>query len=110
MGERSIDGLPGPREGPPVRVARIRYAQIPERLLVSPASPLALRLYGLLDLLADARVPFPGRKHLAGVMGVSESTVDRAVDDLKRRGFLHVTQQSPGEMPIYEICPEGSPF
>jgi len=73
--------------------AEVSWAQVPEWVIVSPASDRAVRLYALLARRANSsNEAFPSRGYLAEAMGCSRKSVDRALDELLELGA--VTKQS----------------
>jgi hypothetical protein len=74
------------------------FSQVPEDLLdwsVSGVSDRATRLWGLLDRYAGADgQAFPSRRKLAGRLGCSLDTLDRAVRELEAAGWLHVERRA----------------
>lgn len=81
----------------PIRRARAPFACVPEALLYDPdMSPLAVRVYGILDRHAGRNGIYPGRERLAVLCGCSVSSVDRALADLKRGGWMMVRRRGQG--------------
>jgi hypothetical protein len=96
---------------------RRRYAQVPEALLFDPEySSHAKTVWGILDRHIDNRagsvgtetegVAFPARKTLAGYMGVSLDTVDRALAELRLGGWLTTTHRGQGRTALNELFDE----
>lgn len=78
-----------------IRRDRPHWAQLPEPLLLDQTvSHLAVRTYALLDRYADSeRGCFPGQDTLADRLGVSRGTVNRAIGELKAKGWLTVRRR-----------------
>lgn len=98
----------------PIRRQRAPFACVPEQLLYdTEVSPLAVRVYGVLDRHAGRNGIYPGRVRLAGLCGCSVATVDRALADLKRRGWLVVRRRGQGVTNEYFLAdnpdPDSSP-
>jgi hypothetical protein len=75
-----------------IRSSLPRYGRTPRQLLRDPSMPdRAVRLYGLLDDYSgtDERV-FPRRSVIAGSLGCSVDSVDRAITRLEDAGWLQV--------------------
>ncbi len=82
----------------PIRGDRVRrryehgYAQVPRLLLLSdpPPSAYAVHCFALLDMHANYHTGdcYPAQSTLMREMGVSHSTVRRALDDLEAFGFI----------------------
>jgi hypothetical protein len=64
-----------------------------------------VRLYAVLDRYADrrTRASWPSRERLADRLGVSLSTLDRAVAELKEHGWLTVTQRGLTQSNLYVL-------
>jgi len=70
------------------------FAIIPEWVLYSEMTSNAVRLYGALRRHADqTNQCFPSRRRLATLIGVSESTLDRAMKELVDFGAVEVTRR-----------------
>lgn len=71
------------------------FAQVPRLLLLRDPAPAAnaVHVFALLDLHADRQTGacYPAQRTLATEMGVSKSTVRRALDDLEAYGFVIAT-------------------
>jgi DNA-binding transcriptional regulator YhcF (GntR family) len=96
---------------------RRRYAEVPEALLFDPKiSSHAKTAWGILDRHIDNRVEslgtetegvaFPSRATLAGYMGVSLDTVDRALAELRLAGWLSTTARGQGRTALNELHDE----
>lgn len=96
---------------------RRRYAEVPEALLFNPKiSSHAKTAWGILDRHIDNRteslgtetegVAFPSRATLAGYMGVSLDTVDRALAELRLAGWLSTTARGQGRTALNELHDE----
>lgn len=74
--------------------AEVRFSIVPEWVIYAQVSSHAVRLYAVLARYAnESRQCSPGRKRLADHMGVSVSTMDRALDELVQLGAVTVTRQ-----------------
>jgi hypothetical protein len=75
-----------------VSVYGYKYGRVPEALLYSAASDRACRLHALLTRWADTRPEeHPTRRELAALLHCSMDSVDRAVKELEKAGFLQIT-------------------
>lgn len=67
------------------------FGRVPDGLLFSDAGDRACRLYAVLTRWADLRPDeHPTRGDLAGALGCSVDSMDRAKTELMRRGYLEV--------------------
>jgi len=72
----------------------VKWAQVPEWVIVAPISDRAVRLYALLARRANAdSQAFPSRGYLADRMGCSRKSVDRALEELLTVGAVTKQQQ-----------------
>ena len=72
----------------------VRWAQVPEWVIVAPISDRAVRLYGLLARRANSdSQAFPSRRYLATNMHCSSKSVDRAMDELLEIGAVTKERQ-----------------
>lgn len=96
------------------RGKRVITAPVPELLLFDPSiSSHAKVIWGLLDRRIDNRpdsdtngCAFPGREWLTERMNVSVSTVDRAIAELRRDGWLTVERPAGGRRNLYTLHDE----
>lgn len=93
---------------------RRRYAEVPEDLLFNPAiSSHAKVAWGVLDRHIDNRAgadtegcAFPGRERIAGYLGASTDTVDRALGELRATGWLQWERRGQGRTNLYVLFDE----
>jgi hypothetical protein len=72
-----------------LRLLHGQYAQIPEELLTSKAPPAAVMVYASLELRAGKkRQSWPSIRTLGGDLGLSTSTVSKAISWLIDAGFI----------------------
>ena len=72
----------------------VKWAQVPEWVIVAPISDRAVRLYALLARRANGdSQAFPSRGYLADNMGCSRKSVDRALEELLAIGAITKQQQ-----------------
>lgn len=89
----------------PIRRQRAPFACVPEQLLFDTSvSPLGVRVYGVLDRHAGPGGIYPGRERLAVLCGCSVPSVDRALADLKRAGWLTVKRRGQGATNEYFVA------
>jgi hypothetical protein len=92
----------------------VKYAPVPEELLFDhEISSHAKVIWGLLDRRIDNQhdsdtngAAFPGRDWLAGHMGVSVPTVDRAIKELCAAGWVTVERPCGGRRNLYTLHDE----
>ena len=91
-------------DGGEVETDSRRFAQTPEALLLdTDVSDGAVRLWGILDRVAQRDRIFPGRETLGERMGVSPATIDRRIMELRESGWCHVTRRGRGRTNLYRI-------
>ena len=72
----------------------VKWAQVPEWVIVAPISDRAVRLYALLARRANGdSQAFPSRGYLADNMACSRKSVDRALEELLGIGAITKQQQ-----------------
>lgn len=85
-----------------------RHARVPDPLLDDAA--ISDRAFRLWALLAVSGVQAPARAQLAGALGCSVATVDRAVDELVASGYLEITRgHRDGAPNIYRLKDPNAP-
>ena len=75
----------------------VKWAQVPEWVIVAPISDRAVRLYALLARRANGdSQAFPSRGYLAEKMSCSRKSVDRALEELLNLRAISKQQQFSG--------------
>jgi len=75
----------------------VKWAQVPEWIIVAPISDRAVRLYALLARRANGdSQAFPSRGYLAEKMACSRKSVDRALEELLNLRAISKQQQFSG--------------
>lgn len=76
-----------------------RYGRLPEWLFCVGATPAAVAVFGLLSARYASRegVAFPGMRLIAQDLGISSSTVARAIRELMMHGAITVVKQPSGD-------------
>lgn len=93
----------------------VEFAIVPEWILAAKVSDRAVRLYAVLSRYADREgAAHPARRTLAGDVGCSVDSVDRAIAELRLLQALEVTQRTDdagdptsNEYVVRRIPPEG---
>ena len=79
------------------------FAILPEWILYSKKSPVAICVYAVLNRYANQQgTCFPSRKTIAEKIGVSIKAVDRALKELQELGAVHVEHRTVGEGEILQ--------
>jgi hypothetical protein len=79
------------------------FAILPEWILYSKKSPVAICVYAVLNRYANQKgTCFPSRKTIAEKIGVSIKAVDRALKELQELGAVHVEHRTVGEGEILQ--------
>ena len=74
------------------------FAIVPEWILYSQKSPVAICVYAVLNRYANQQgTCFPSRKTIAEKIRVSVNTVDRAIKELQELGAVRVEHRTVGE-------------
>ncbi len=73
-----------------------RFAIVPEWLIFAGVSPQAIRVFALLACRYADRsgVAFPSRRRLAGDLGISTDSIDRAIKELEAAGALSIEKRT----------------
>lgn len=79
------------------------FAILPEWILYSKKSPVAICVYAVLNRYANQQgTCFPSRKTIAEKIGVSIRSVDKAIKELQELGAVHVKHRTVGEGEILQ--------